>query len=180
MRIAILAPGPSLLETYPGREGFDVVITINRAGRAFPGDYWVALDAYTLNMMGVPRGGPAIVTSRSQYGQMRRLDSSLAELPHIETEAIEFDAADVKWRKFSATVALALAAELGATHIECFGMDRTGAADFDGFTHTKQNRRPDRWREEAKVWDAMCAGLARGGVSVDRILSGHPAQSMKG
>ena len=43
MRAAVLSPGPSL-SLYPGRSGYDLVVTVNRSAIAHPSDAWAASD----------------------------------------------------------------------------------------------------------------------------------------
>jgi len=167
-RAAILCPGPSLT-AFDDRAGHDVRIGVNRAAEAYRCDYWVALDAHTFGMC-EPVGRPVLVCRTATYTKMCRRWPAAGEFEHLATNRLPGPRtrSKLRWRAYSATTALVLAAHLRSGSVDCWGVDWAGRADFDGYTHPRQRRDGRRWDRERKIWTALCDLLAADGVTVAR------------
>jgi hypothetical protein len=172
-KAALLCPGPSLA-AFPGRNGYDVVLGVNRAARRVPCDYWVFLDAHVPRDFGPPAGRPTLV---SRACALRRVTRGLAAgqakwaegLEHFPLEDLPKPASwPSKWDNLSLLAALALAVHLGAVEIECWGVDWDGVRDWDGYSDARQNRTETRWSRERDLFNAIVVGLAAKGIRVSR------------
>ncbi len=72
------------------------------------------------------------------------------------------------WSIFSATMALVDLHRRGMTHVDCYGIDWKGTADYDG-VQAGQNRGDDRWKQEMQIWDRTVSMLFERGMTVKRI-----------
>jgi len=173
--VAVLCPGPSL-STFEDTDAYDVRIGVNRAAGVVRCDYWVALDVHTAGIT-VPRGTPVVVNKPNIHKQMCREFQYVTQLPHLSVGSLrlrEPRSKTTNWRRFGLTVALVLAAELGAVHIDCFGVDWCGQADFDGFCCVRNRRTESRWERERRLWGQVAAVLAERNVIIRRV-SDHRA-----
>ena len=164
---AVLCPGESL-RFFLGRDGYDPVIAVNRAAGAYHADYWVCLDQNSFEAC-QPVGRPTIVCAHATYNGIcarwpdaRHHDWKLHKPGAVETHQIP-------WAKYSATTALELAARLGATQVDCYGIDWNGTEDFDGYEHAEHNRTAERWADEGRIFADLTAELHRRGVRIRRI-----------
>jgi hypothetical protein len=160
MNVALLCPGPSLatLEESPPA---DITIGVNRAACRFPVTWWAATD-YPLirGWGGAILGNPKLFTRRQTWLDVRR---RINPPTVMFTEALS---CPVKgWDVKTATAALVLAGNLGATRIDVYGADWTDAPDFDGVEVVGTDRKPQRWDEERATWHAVIAHL---GIPVTR------------
>ena len=169
-KVAILCPGPSL-GSFADRDGYDCRIGVNRAAGAFLCDYWVALDVHTAGMT-EPMGSPVIVNRENIHRRMCREHPYVKRLQHLNYTRLSFrtdDKRKIHWGRFSATVALVLAANLSAKQVDCFGIDWRGEEDFDGFTFIKNRRSDRRWQREQQLWRQVCKTLSSKGAVIRRI-----------
>lgn len=164
MKTALLCPGPSLADYQPGEH--ELVAGVNRAVSVAPCDFWVFLDDRPF-FSATPIGEPCLVTSSMIYRRFERKKLLTNAGPFIDRARLLFDG-DARWGRFSATNALVLLANLGATEIECFGVDMVGTKDWDGFGHEQDKRDVARWKEEAALWGQVTSHLAARGVVVSR------------
>ena len=179
MRAALLCPGPSL-ERYAGRDGYDLVIAVNRAATRYECDYWIAQDhsAYGhSHRADLPKliGKPTWITNPSTHKATLGSHPESKRLAYIARNSIDFPSPPT-WRTWSATIGLALAAWRGATHIDCYGVDWTGTKDFDGVMLPEQIRDRRRWQREINVWRGMYRRLSARGITFTRI--GHEAEDV--
>ena len=65
-RVAMVSEGPSALETYPGRDGYDEVVAVNGVAAKYSSTVWVFLDPefYVWYLHDIPEPRPHIVTPR--------------------------------------------------------------------------------------------------------------------
>lgn len=170
MKAAVLCPGPSLIE-FRGGTGYGAVIGVNRAAAYTPCDWWVICDEQTFAMC-VPLGSPSVVCDQDCLARLLRKYPRSADYAWLDRE---HDwpprKGPCRWWRFSATSALVLAARLGATHVDCYGVDWRGACDWDGYTHSGQCRTVTRWADERQVWQSTVDTLAERGVTVERITT---------
>lgn len=172
-KAAILCPGRSVLE-YPGREAFDFVIGVNRAVGAFACDYWVFIDKYTYVLSQTSDspciGTPAICLERGVYSQVCRERPDAKQFTCMPTlHSWERERA-AKSGLFSATRALVVAYNLGATDITAYGIDWDSdhPGDWDGYHDHRQVRRLDRLNDQKTRWGMTAGLLTERGVSVRR------------
>lgn len=159
MKISVLCPGPSL-SLFPGGNGFDLTIGVNRTVLAHKCDVWACGD-YPLveKVRGDVIGSPVLFTAATSDNYLR--DHSPAHdtpKPWREVTTFEslYDFCDryFQWDTFSATAAIVYAAwscggKPGVIH--SFGVDWSGELDWDG-TGGFGNRSVERWQFEAAIW----------------------------
>lgn len=174
MNVALLCPGPSLLDTYrPGDH--DVTLGVNRAVLAVQCDWWVFVDWQTflenearldLSRMGIFCSGTAAESLR-RHGQAGRLAQArhLKLFEDLDRVTREWS----RWSLYSATAGLMLAASLGAVAIDVYGADWTDQPDFDGHRAERDRRDDARWESERAVWSAVTEHLAEQGISTQRV-----------
>jgi hypothetical protein len=167
MSVAILCPGRSVTQFAPGPGEYDKLIGVNRAAGFKPCDYWVMLD-YEVFARSEPIGWPPIVTRGGIYRALVRAFPEGSKHPFINAKSCD-GPVSLHWKAFSSTTALMFAAHLGATRIDCFGMDWEGDSDWDGTPHT--GRDPERWAREEKLWDDLVRWLANRLIVVMRHVN---------
>lgn len=183
---AILCPGPSLARVAPETvAAYDARIGVNRAVLHVACEWWATLDGNLFSAAAgftPPVNQPCLVCSRGTYCSLRRVHTELQDWPWLDTRQIDCPGDplhQLRWRKFSFTTAIVLAAKLGARKIDCFGADMLGEADWDGHTDPRNKRdetRTDaagkvlqgRWPMERKIFAELAAVLAGQGVEVSR------------
>ena len=174
LRAAVLCPGPSL-SPFEDTDAHDVRIGVNRAAGAVRCEYWVALDVHTAGIT-TPRGKPVVVNKPNIHRQMCDEFPCVSQLSHLSVEGLRLrrpGSEKINWQRFGLTVAVVLAAELGAARIDCFGVDWCGQSDFDGFRHTRNRRTDSRWQRERRLYQQVVAALAERGVIVRRMTFGQ-------
>lgn len=72
------------------------------------------------------------------------------------------------WGNKSAPAAIAFAVKLGAVQVDCYGMDWSGGADWDGWT--PGNRDEDRWADERGAFEILQTDANRLGVLIRRVI----------
>lgn len=165
MKAVVLCPGPSLadLKSLPQS---DVSIGVNRAVLAHHCDWLVAGDypflreydfGYTLKLF----------TSRATKVPRPERFSQV-----LHNEDLSFPQPPA-WRSKSVTLALVLAAYLGATQIDLFGADMAGTADWDGHEYqmrgyppgqAQRDRSPQRWDLERVLLSETIQMLSDRGI----------------
>ena len=167
---AVLCPGPSL-DSYKTATGpHDVAIGVNRAVMVYPCQYWVCLDSWTYEFS-EPIGLPTIVCRQAIREQIEAKHDGMRMVPltFLNPDDIDLPAEPATWPQFGSTVAIALAASLGAKHIDCYGMDLAGRADHDGFIDRRQRRSAGRWRVEKRLLEKFLPWLEGRGVEVSGV-----------
>jgi hypothetical protein len=174
MNAVILCPGPSLAMYYGGG---DLVLGVNRAATLHPCDVWVALD-WRSRGEGIAAGGVeawarhVIGNPRLVIGRDGNASLHAHNIPWrgdvCEIESWWDGYKSVKgWSLYSATTALMYAHHRGATTIETYGVDWSGANDWDGVlaggTRTEQ-----RWERERNIWGGVAGYLEQQGTKVKR------------
>lgn len=161
MNVAVLCPGPTLLDTFCG--GYDLLIGVNRAVLAVPCDWWTFYDPRVWRKCH-PKPEPRIFTSRDMAGALgieNCLTYEVVKRKHGD---------NCFWRKFSATSALVLACYLGADHIDMHGAGMVGDKDYDGTTDPSNHRTDGRWCKEAAILQSVIEHLNERGTTVKRVL----------
>jgi hypothetical protein len=162
--VAILAPGPSVTN-FPGRDGFDAIVGINRAVEFTSCDYWFCVDRYGYHHF-TPLGQPVTIAWNSIV------------VPQVRARpAIDFRRRMCgRWGKdddiFRMIAGSALAGIVVVTalfrpsSITTFGQTWSGSEDWDG---VDRDRRPEtRWEKERARFNEMQAALERRGVALVR------------
>lgn len=162
MRAALLCPGDSL-QRFPGPETYDVVIGVNRVAGSVPCHYAAMLDMLPYQMLrrsgGDFIGTPVHVTGRTERRKLAIEFPDVERFPFVDWSTISAVPRGIRWGLYSATMALVLARSLGATEVECWGVDWRGAADWDGTTHQKFVRNDERWKNEIGIWHATVQAI---------------------
>jgi hypothetical protein len=172
MVAAVLCPGPSLPDTYPGPESYPLVVAVNRAAIEFRSDVFACLD-FPLALSLWPEVPARVWLTCAASAQ------SLARR-HLIRTAVTVEGLDSfcpvpDWRLYTAPAAVVYAASEGATQVDIYGCDLRGVEDFDG-VQAGENRTERRWARERGIWAAVTEWLAGRGVEVRRVSSG-PASS---
>ena len=102
--------------------------------------------------------------------ESRRVSREFPDLPYRTYRRDE----GKPWTTYSSTAALMLAGELGATRIDCYGVDMGESGrgstthNWDGSAEPTADRTESRWERERRAWSALADILAGRGVEVVR------------
>jgi len=169
MRAALLCPGPSLAQ-YPGREGYEIVIGVNRVAGRITCDYACMLDVTPYELLrrdGLDFvGDPVHTTPARARAKVLRKWPDAERFAHMDLQAIDSVPTSLRWRLYSVTCGLVLAHHLGAESVDCWGIDWHGELDWDGLADARFVRTDERWRQESVVFANVAAVL---GVPVTRM-----------
>ena len=166
-KAVVLCPGPSLKE-FAGRNGYGLVIGVNRAGNVEKCDYLVALDPHTPGWCDL-RHRPTLVCARTVRDEAILDCEAVKHLPFLELSKDWLGPGAPKWWTKSLTTALVLAFVKGADAIDCYGVDWQGIEDFDGFTDARQKRGRERWKKEIRLVRDICKELLDRNVRIAGI-----------
>jgi len=172
-RAAVLCPGPSLARALPRLDAGefdrrDLTIAVNRAAAARACDYWCIWDPESFDDC-EPMGRPTIVMDRKRWQRLAEVRPAAGRHGSIVREDLATPPPSTGWVSWSATVAVVLAWNLGATEIAVLGADLAGRADFDGVSLPRQRRSPERWQRERDCWTRLIAWMHGEGVEVTRV-----------
>lgn len=176
MHTVLLCPGPSLRTGYAPARAADLVIGVNRAPLIAANDggprvdWWVA-DYRRFLDVELPYRPRVVMRADGMRLCYQRGHGDKVERHEIVTQEDlmqRWPAQPIEWTRKSACTALVLAADLGATRIDCYGCDWTCEPDVDGVSHKSDKRTPERWESEAEVWHALVELLGKSGITVDR------------
>lgn len=133
MRVAILCSGPSLSRFAPFTA--DVILAVNSAGRLYQHDWYVAIDRCALTPLweGLIRPRVGVVTHPAWF---KKIDN------RIRKEAYPIS----RLTHYSWPNAVAFALKLGATEVDCYGVDWKDCLDCAGGGGTRNKQ---RWIKEA-------------------------------
>jgi len=153
--------------------GYSELIAVNRAAEFAACRWWVALDARTFSWTR-PQGAPTLVCGDDQYRKVVQDHPEAVGIKHRSLSTLHLDLAapgrpPVRWKRLGATVAVALAVNLGATEIDVYGADWSGTRDFDGHADPRNRRDEKRWEDERKTFAELAAVLAERGIVLRRI-----------
>lgn len=180
MKTAILCPGPSL-DRFDPAAGYGLVVAVNRApviawtrwrARA---DWWCCdyrrfLDQTLPYIPGVVIRDKAV----QRIAKAGRIDDLKRHPRLAHAELAERWPLAVDWQRFTATVALVVAVDRGATQIDCYGVDWTNQPDADGVACHTNKRSDDRWQEEVPIWNNLVKSFRdQRGVNVRRVVDGQ-------
>jgi hypothetical protein len=127
-------------------------IAVNRAILRFRVDWFVCLDGETLEGLLENCNGARVCTTMAAA---MLYDDEAVTVEHLWEKV----PAGTGFSNYSATTAAALAWTLGASDIEIYGADMSGAMDFDGTTPPGCDRSPSRWAIERGVWSNLGAWI---------------------
>lgn len=148
LTVAILASGPSLLQTYPLVNDYHRVLAVNAAATKLHHDWFVAGDslAYTLPLVRASTGycSPRNVLSKEVPLLGHHVAwESLPLLAGLYPNGVECC--------YSTLAAIALAISLDASLIHLYGSDMTGEVDCAGRTYDGSGRDQARWANEGSL-----------------------------
>ena len=141
MNISILSAGPSLRQTFNPDQRYDLRIGVNGAASVFCCDWWCAGDGQTFAET-TPVGFPVLFTMTKDDGHLRRAGVAGRLLKHRVVEwgpILTRSGAPSCAQNWSVTMAVVLAVDLGARHIDLFGHDMKGTVDCNGKRLEKRN-----------------------------------------
>lgn len=173
MKAILLCPGPSLANYKPPVVKSDLIVGVNRAAIGFKCDVWCCGDAPCAedNWYKVI-GQPKWLTLGDTQGALASRNKIWPAETILYESFEQWCSYWQIWRQKCETTAswgLLYCAYVGATEIECHGVDWKGNKDWDG--HDYGNNRSDlRWKEESELWQqALMPWLSAHGVSVVRV-----------
>jgi hypothetical protein len=135
---------------------------VNKAVLAHRCDYWSVGDAETVwRYLPLLDKTPPLWTHRDTYRRVCGHHGWVDARTYCRSER-------TRWTLFSATAAIWLAKELGATAVECYGCDMAGELNYDGTPEPTANRSEDRWALERVAWDETVGLLNAEGIAVTR------------
>lgn len=173
MRVALLSAGPSLRKSYDPAAHHDLRIGVNTAVEFYPCDWWACADSHRwidIAKRGVV-GHPKVYAIDAQRDRTQGLEPKLFSKFDWTGWDEVFDAvgASRKWMNNTAPAALILAAWLGATEVECFGVDMAGDMDATGRRDDATHyRNEQRWQLERGIWTLIVQWLFERGTKVKR------------
>ncbi len=183
-RVAIVCPGPGAQMIRGIEHTYHRVVAVNRAILTAECTMtWVCLDAHTARWVVQKRGEHGfslvahdIVCSLAEYRNICGEFPGIKIVNNVEHTSLDIGQTDVAWKKFGASVALAVAA-VGPEklkpvgQIDVYGVGWKGEKDFDRFSDDRQRRDEDRWEEDKKVWLATARHLMLKGIRIRRMVS---------
>lgn len=168
MLAALLCPG-SLLVKYAGRGEYGAVVAVNRAAIQHGCDVWMALDLERIRQTrSLVVGKPKLLTNAGTLAALVQQDGPIENAMVVDDLHRRFPTS-FNWIGYSASCGAVYLASIGATRIDCYGMDWRGTKDFDG-VEAGDNRTDDRWAKEEAVWVQLTDRLKWRGVEVRRIV----------
>jgi hypothetical protein len=167
MPVAILCPGPSLLQTWPalGSIGYDSIIAVNRAIEHQPDgvipDWWCCMDATAWPLFNPP--AKPLVGVVGSIGPGAPLNGRQIDI------TVSADEAHNTFLAWSSTTAVYFAAmQLTASRIDIYGADMSGDRDFLGMPYA--GRSDERWTRERDLLERLSTMLGSRGIVVNRVL----------
>jgi len=171
VRVALLSCGPSLSRTWrPSLAiGYRLIIGVNRAVERQRCDWWACLDHEAFQWFEpTDNSTPRVLTwSRSAARLAALAPERLGRHEWRSTESVDVPLGRPSWATYSGTSALALAMDLGASVIDCYGVDLAGSADFAGRRQAKRDER--RWGKETAIWSDLVRLAGRRSIRVNRV-----------
>jgi hypothetical protein len=159
VKAVVLATGPSL-KLYDG-DHHGPVIALKRAACAYAADYAAILDGPTLKRLDAHLiGSPRVLTRGDQAHRTTR--------PVLIVEDMA-EWCPLPFAEYTATAALVLAGYVGAEEVDVYGADWTDEPDWDGVEIPEQNRGPQRWERERRLWGEVTDWLGARGIEVTRM-----------
>lgn len=168
MRAALLSLGESI-NRLDSVDGYDITIGVNSIVDRFACDWWSAMDV-TMVWESAPLNSPALFTVQGTLETLLRRGMKLGAVVTHEAHGggpMGRNAGE-SWSTYSAPAGLWLAGILGATHVDCWGCDMQGTANYDGTTPKHAIRTDERWERERAIWNETAARLRDRGIEVQR------------
>jgi hypothetical protein len=160
VRVAVLASGPSLPETWPAARAasWDAVIAVNVAATLYPCDWWVAGDGHAFDLF-QPILPPflGLVTDALTYQRTDWWHKVGAGLRVHRWCDFRAPFGSGQWHTSGPTAVGFAALRLGADEVHCFGMDLAGGFDLDGSPACLPTGIAHRWEVEAAELVAIAA-----------------------
>lgn len=164
MHVALVSCGPSAAAFDPQRHPGPVV-AVSKAARLFASDIWVCLDwPVFVRVADTVQGFPRLYTLNATLNTIRRRHCPWAASACV-VDALACPVA--RFSLYTGPAALVVAyAVLGATRIDCYGVDMEGTGDVTG--DPGEDRSETRWAKERAIWDGVTGWLASLGCDVVR------------
>ena len=165
MNIAVLCPGPSLAETWPGAPAFDLTIGVNRAALIERVDVWAFMDREVFWRTEIDYS-PLVLTTRTARQSLERRGHGerLRRGGVLDFEDLRDTYPLADGPLYTSVMAVHYAATLGRVWV--FGADMAGLSDFDGTVRETDRRGDSRWTREREILDRLVAAMPRRVVSV--------------
>lgn len=168
MNVALLSAGPSLSSSYgpADQAAFDIRIGVNTAVTLFPCDWWVCADTHRFVQIvngeegdRKPIGKPRLAMIDGQIHNAQAMHADLINQWQVTgwDQVFRESGADKSRANNSGPAGLVLAKWLGATSIDCFGVDMVGNTDAVG--RPCKYRVDGRWIKEREDWQAFVKWL---------------------
>ena len=158
--------------------GYDLRLSVNRAGLAVASDWWAALDYPTVRDHAAKLlGYPNLITTRQTMYDIALRPWRIARFHEVRPIqdmveiAGEWKRDPIDWCNRSMNAAIGFAAMEGAKSIDLYGADFAGQQDFDGNADKEAitNRRPDRWETERAIIATATELFASRGIVLRRM-----------
>lgn len=176
MNIALVSCGPSA-SAFSASDHEGPIIAVSRKAKEVRADIWACFDLpVVLQIQADVIGSPRMFTIYNTFESLQRRQSKWCNRAML---AESFECPVPQWALFTAPACLVLAAAMGATRIECWGVDMSGDGDSTGGATGNPDvvRTEARWERERAIWAGVEAWVKGKGVEVRRI-SPTPAASL--
>lgn len=131
------------------------ILCVNKAGYSIPCDWWVAGDAWAIDMQ-IPMAIYEGIVSVGSPGN-RALNPNL--------KIVDWTSLGIPANAYSTIAAVRFAVEcLGSTSIHMIGHDMHGSSYFDGSAIDMDEA--SRWRSEGEAWASCLHEIKEQGVSI--------------
>lgn len=175
MRVALLSAGPSLQASYGPVDPklHKLRIGVNTAVNLYKCEWWACADSHRfidIHNAGVI-GKPQAFCIDAQRDRTICFEPDIAKKYKITgwDEVFAEVGASTSWMSNTAPAALILAKWLGATEIDCYGVDMAGHLDTTGkIDDSTHYRNEQRWNMERQIWTLIVQWLAERGTKVTR------------
>jgi hypothetical protein len=174
MKVALLSAGPSLRKSFDPAVPYKLRIGVNTAVQFHKCDWWVCADSHRVEEIeSKVIGKPKLFMVDGQRDQM---DGDCRKRWKITgwREVTAEIGASMSWLNNSGPAALLLAKWLGATHVDCYGVDMAGGLDATmEQTPSSKYRNDQRWALEKSFWHLISQWVSERGMTVNRIGVEH-------
>lgn len=167
MNVALVSCGPSA-SAFAISDHEGPIIAVSRMATKVRADYWACFDYPVAKEIGEwIIGFPRLYSTADTVGSLARRKSQWSQMAIV---ADTLDCPIDDWMAFTAPACLVLGAAMGATRIDCFGVDMAGTGDATGGTEGNPDvvRTAQRWEREREIWESIVGWVGLRGVEVER------------
>jgi len=168
MNIALISCGPSA-SAFSASDHEGPIIAVSRKATQIRADIWAVFDVPVLlqsqtNVIGNPR----LFTIHETLASLQHRQSKWANRAIV---AESFECSVDHWHLFTAPACLVLAAAMGATRIDAWGVDMSGDGDSTGGAAGNPDvvRTESRWNRERAIWAGVEEWVKGKAVEVMRV-----------